>query len=377
LSITRRSFIQITGTAIATQSILRSQVHAVTEDDKQTNPQKQLNKSSMKLIAIEEHFITREVKDAWAALPAGDDDSIKLNLGEIETRLEDMGQARLHLMDETGVDVQVLSLTSPGLHNLNSASVPMASRVNDLLGATIKLHPDRFQGFATLPMPVPSEAARELERSVRTLGLSGAMLCGRTREKNLDHKDFWPIFECASELGVPLFIHPQIPQRTVREAYYSGFDSQVDLALASYGLGWHYEAGVQFVRMVLAGVFDRFPNLQVILGHWGEVVLFYVERLALLNRTAKLGRPFMEYVRKNLYVTGSGMVSQAYLNRSIEIVGIDRILFSTDYPYQYRPGRDARRSLESVSLKESEKHQFAHANWERLATPRSMVIPRE
>lgn len=138
-----------------------------------------------------------------------------------------------------------------------------------------------------------------------------------------------------------------------------------DLALSCYAIGWHYEAGIQFVRLVLAGVFDRFPQLQIILGHWGEVVLFYSERLAMLDRVAKLQRPIIDYIRQNLYVTASGMFNEAYLRRSIEIVGCDRILFSTDYPYQYRPGRDARRFLEALSL-DDDKRKFAHANWERL-----------
>lgn len=322
----------------------------------------------MKLIAIEEHFLTSEVRNAWAAIPEVDDPTQGLHLGEIGDRLEDLGQERLRLMDETGVDVQVLSLTTPGLHNLDRGSVPLAQRTNDLIAATVAGRPDRFQGLAALPTAAPREAPRELERSVLDLGLKGAMLCGRTRDKNLDHTDFWPMFECAAELEVPLFIHPQIPQRAVRDVYYAGFGDQVDLAFSTYGLGWHYEAGIQFVRLVLAGVFDRFPNLQIILGHWGEVVLFYVERLAALNRAARLDRPFADYVRRNLYVTASGMFSQAYLQRSVEIVGIDRVLFSTDYPYQYRPGRDARRFLEQTALDDADKTKFANANWEWLTS---------
>ena len=269
-------------------------------------------------------------------------------------------------MDETGVDVQVLSLTSPALQTLDRTAAGIAARTNELLAATVATNPERFQGLAALPTPVPREAARELERAVRQFGLKGAMLFGRTHEKNLDHKDFWGVFECAEDLGVPLFIHPQIPQRAVREAYYSGYDDQVDLAFATYGLGWHYEAGVQFVRMMLAGVFDRFPGLQVILGHWGEMVLFYAERLYALDRTAKLGRPVRDYLRQNLYVTASGMFSHAYMSRAIEVVGTDRILFSTDYPYLYRPGGEARQFVQTAALKDTEKNQFAHGNWERL-----------
>jgi len=168
-------------------------------------------------------------------------------------------------------------------------------------------------------------------------------------------------------LRVPLFIHPQIPQRAVQDAYYSGFGSQVDIAFATFGLGWHYESGIQFLRLVLAGVFDRFPNLQVILGHWGEVILFYTERLNTLDRVAKLQRPIIDYMRRNLYVTSSGMFSQFYLQRSIEIVGVDRILFSTDYPYQYRPGGGPQRFLDEAALSPDEKDRIAHINWERLS----------
>jgi predicted TIM-barrel fold metal-dependent hydrolase len=320
----------------------------------------------MKLIGIEEHFLTSAVRDAWAASPA-DDPTVDYHRGTIGERLEDLGPLRRGLMDETGLDVQVLSLTTPGLHNLEAAqSVALARRTNDLIAAAVAREPQRYEGFAALPTPAPAEAPRELERCVRELALKGAMLCGRTRDKNLDHRDFWPMLECAAALGVPLFIHPQIPQRAVRDTIYGGFGDPVDLAFATYGIGWHYEAGIQFVRLVLAGIFDHFPTLQIILGHWGEVVLFYVERLAALDRAAKLERPFVEYVRRNLYVTASGMFSERYMQRAIETVGVDRILFSTDFPYQYRQGRDARGFLERIALGERDKAKLAHGNWERL-----------
>lgn len=319
----------------------------------------------MKLIAVEEHFLTNEVKNEWNRNSA-DDPTKNLNVGEIENRLADVGSTRLSLMDETGIDVQVLSLNTPGLNNMGESSVSLAQQTNDFVAEIVKNTPDRFQGFATLPTPVPEEAPRELERSVKKLGLKGAMLNGRTLDKNVDHKDFWPIFECAEELGVPLFIHPQIPQKAVRDIYYSGFDDLVDLAFSTIGIGWHYEAGIQFMRLILAGVFDQFPNLQIILGHWGEVVLFYLERLAILSKMAKLKKPLIEYVRQNLYVTASGMYSHSYLQHSIEIIGADRILFSSDYPYQYHPGREARNFLEETKLSKDDKEKFAFANWEKL-----------
>jgi len=320
-----------------------------------------------KLIAIEEHFLTSDIRAAWAASAIGSEGTASFDRGEIEARLDDLGPQRLALMDESGVDVQVLSVTTPALHNLEPApSIALARQTNDLVAATIAKYPTRFQGFATLPTASPERVAPELARCVTELGFRGAMLCGRTRDKNLDHPDFWPLFKTAAALGVPLFIHPQIPQRAVREVYYSGFGDVVDTAFAAFGLGWHYEAGIQFIRLLLAGVFDEYPNLQIILGHWGEVVLFYLERLNSLARVAKLQRPIAEYFQQNLYVTPSGMWSQEYLQRSLKIVGPERLLFSTDYPYQYKPGGPARSFLQETALSADQKELFAHGNWERL-----------
>jgi predicted TIM-barrel fold metal-dependent hydrolase len=205
-----------------------------------------------------------------------------------------------------------------------------------------------------------------LRRCVEQLGCKGAIVYGRVGDKNLDHAMFEPTFACAAGLGVPLLIHPQIPQASVRNAYYAGLDAPMDLALSTFGIGWHYEAGIQFVRMVVAGVFDRHPGLQVILGHWGELVMFYLERLTMLDRVSTVERPFVEYVRDHLYLTASGMFSTAYLHQAIGLVGPDRILFSTDFPYQYRPGADARRFVETLPLGDVDKRNFAHANWDRL-----------
>ena len=323
----------------------------------------------MRLIAIEEHILPPFVRDAWAAAPPPHDPvSNAADGGENGERLADLGQGRLALMDEQGVDVQVLSLTTPGLHNLEPGSaVETARRVNDLIAEACARRPDRFQGFAAVPTPDPEAAPRELERSVRDLGLKGALLCGRTRERHLDHPALRPMLAKAAELGVPIFIHPQTPPPAVRKASYSGVGEAADLALSAFGLGWHYEAGLQWIRMAAAGVFDELPQLQVVLGHWGEVVLFYLERTgAVLERTLELKASLADYARRNLYVTGSGMWSEAYLQRCLEIVGPERLLFSTDYPYQYRPGGDARRFLDKAPLDEAAREGFAHANWDRL-----------
>ncbi|MFC7067916.1 amidohydrolase family protein [Brucella rhizosphaerae] len=321
----------------------------------------------MKLIGVEEHFLMPEVGDAWHAIGLDAvDPSVAIHSGVIERRLLDLAEERITLMDETGLDVQVLSLTTPSLHDCGPESIDMARRANDALAAAMTRYPSRFEAFATLPVAMPDEAALELDRCVSTLGFKGTMLCGRVGKRNLDDPMFSPIFQCAETLSVPILLHPRTPEMAVREAYYSGFRPEVDAALSTYGLGWHYDAGIQFLRLVLSGIFDRLPGLQMILGHWGELVLFYAERFAAMDRVSGLNHPIATYLRQNLYVTASGMFLPHYLERAAAVVGTDRLLFSTDYPYQYRPGQDARRFLENCGLTESGKNGFAHENWLRL-----------
>ncbi|MCJ2182763.1 amidohydrolase family protein [Novosphingobium sp. 1949] len=321
----------------------------------------------MKLIGIEEHFLTPDVAQAWHAVALeARDPSVAYHQGAIGARLADLADDRLALMDETGLDTQVLSLTTPALHDLGPTSVGLAQRINDALAEAVARHPTRFQAFATLPVSQPEAAARELERCVRELGFKGTMLCGRVGAHSLDAPFFAPIWDRAEALGAPVLIHPRTPPVAVREACYAGFNPTLDAVLATAGLGWHYEAGLQFVRLVLSGLFDRLPRLQVILGHWGELVLFYAERLAVLDRFSGLDHPVAHYLRENLYVTASGMFWPEYLARAARVVGTDRLLFSTDYPYQYRAGREARRFLETCGLEGAALAGFAHANWERL-----------
>ncbi|RZK38542.1 MAG: amidohydrolase [Hymenobacter sp.] len=323
----------------------------------------------MKIIAIEEHFATPEIMAAWTALPAGKQDVAigKSQGGAIERRLYDLAHERIQLMSESGVDMQVLSLGTPGVQSLDpEPAMVLARSANDLLSETIRKVPDRFQGFAVLPTPSPKEAARELERAVVKLGLNGAMLYGRTGDKNLDHPDFIPIFETAAALRVPITLHPQTPVTPVRNAYYSGFEDQFNDLFAGAGIGWHYETGVQVLRLILSGIFDRCPNLQLILGHWGELILFFLERVDLLSPASKLQRPVSEYFRHHISVTPSGLLSPRYLRWATELLGSKRIIFATDYPYQIKQNGESRHFLETADLSEQEKHNIAHANWERM-----------
>ncbi len=323
----------------------------------------------MKTVGTEEHFVTDEVVAAWSRLDsrARDDALVGAASGEMGERLREVGRRRIAAMDESGLDVQVLSLNSPGLHNLPAGqATALQISTNDRIAELVSAHPDRFQGFATLATPAPEAAARELERAVTSLGLNGALLFGRTGERNLDHPDNWPIFEVAESLRAPLYIHPQIPQPQVRAALYSGFDDAVDTAFATHGIGWHYESGVQFLRLALAGVFDRFPDLQVLLGHWGEVVLFFLDRADALAAQAKLPHSFSEYVRRNAYITAGGVYSLRYLRWAVEVVGAERIMFATDYPYRPGPAGGVEQFLEGSGLDRVGQERIAHGNWDAL-----------
>lgn len=323
----------------------------------------------MKIIALEEHLNTPDVLSAWQALPPDLQDmaNAPVNRGDIGRRLAEIGPERFAAMDETGVDVQVISLTSPGLHNLPPDQATALQRAtNDRIAEAVAANPDRLQGFATLATPAPAAAAAELERAVTKLGLNGAMIFGRTQTRNLDHPDNWPIFEAASALAAPLYLHPQSPAKPVREAYYSGLNDLTDWVFARPGIGWHYETGVQLLRLILAGVFDRFPDLKIIVGHWGEAVLFYLDRIDVLAHAAKLPQRPSDYVRNNVLITPSGIFSQRYLRWAIEVVGIGHIMMSVDYPYQTPAQNGARRFLEESDLNQSDREKIASGNWQRL-----------
>ncbi|MDR5822353.1 amidohydrolase family protein [Caballeronia sp. LZ043] len=224
-----------------------------------------------RVIAIEEHVWTAGLRSALLEL--GGDETINWSNQQTTNRqLLDVGEERLARMDAMGVDFQVLSITAPGTQQLPPAlAVPLARDANDFLADAVRRRPDRFAAFATLPTPAPEAAAEELRRCVDELDFVGAMLFPRTGEKYLDHTSHRPIFEAAAELDVPLYIHPGLPIAAVRDACYSGFSPSTNLMLATGGWGWHAEAGLTALRLILAGTFDRHPSLQLVLGHMGEI----------------------------------------------------------------------------------------------------------
>ncbi|MET0423732.1 MAG: amidohydrolase family protein [Actinoplanes sp.] len=289
------------------------------------------------MIAIEEHWTTPELGKAVKALPYGrGDDSLAFNeMGDNLARLENLGDERVAWMDEQGVDLQVHGLAPPGAQSVDAVS--LSRQANDVAAEAVRRHPTRFRALSTLPLVDPDAAAGELERAAG-LGFVGVMLYGRTGEVPLDDPRFEDVLATAAALGQPIFLHPQIPTIKTREALYGGFDELTGLALATFGWGWHLEAALAALRLIARGTFDRHPGLQIILGHWGELLPFWSDRTDSLSRIAHLDRKPSEYLRTNFHITSSGMLSPALLRHTLEVTTIDRLMFSTDYPFQ-RPTR--------------------------------------
>jgi predicted TIM-barrel fold metal-dependent hydrolase len=320
----------------------------------------------MRTITLEEHFAFPRFFDG----PGQDLKARAQQYGDRAAKLLeqlcDLGEKRIAEMDAAGIDVQVLSLTSPGTEQLEAAdAMSLASEANKLLAEAVKKNPTRLAGFATLPTALPDKAAEELDRMVREHDFKGAVINGHHRGRYLDDKFFWPFLECAASLNVPIYLHPTRPPKPVIEAAYSGFSPMVNEMLASAGWGWHIETGVHVIRIILGGVFDQYPNLQIVIGHLGEGLPFMLQRLDVMPMAlTKLKRPISAYLRENVHYTFSGFNFTApFLNLLLE-VGVDRIMFSADYPYASMS--QARAFLDQLPVSASDKEKIAYRNAERL-----------
>jgi predicted TIM-barrel fold metal-dependent hydrolase len=279
------------------------------------------------VVALEEHYFDPEVKKHFEGLDSR-------HAARVLERLDDVGALRLREMDEAGIDLQVLSHANPGLQKLDAeTAVRLAVGANDRLYATVRAHPDRFAGFAAIPTPNPKAAADELERTVTKLGFKGALVNGLTNGVFFDDKRFWPIFERAAALDVPIYLHPSIPHPAVIEAYYKDYVEQYPSLLRA-AWGFTVETATQGVRMVLSGVFDKYPGLKIIMGHLGEGLPFYLWRISMgLGRDGHTGKTFRDTFCEHFYITTAGFFSDPALLCCMMEMGIDRILFSVDYPF--------------------------------------------
>jgi uncharacterized protein len=317
--------------------------------------------NGMSTIALEEHFVTKSFLQA-----TGDDG----DTSDLQSRLLDIGAGRIAAMDEAGIDFQVLSLVAIGGFEKLDASVatPLTHDINDELADAVRSHPARFGGFATLALKNPSAAAAELERCVTRLGFHGPLLNGTTDGLFLDDIRFLPVFEAAAQLGVPIYLHPAPPPKPVQEVYFSGLPGEMGHILSIAGWGWHAETALHTLRLIVSGLFDRLPHLQLIIGHMGEGLPYALARSSqiLSGAATHLRQPVAAYFQSNIHITTSGYFTQPPLRAAIDVLGIERILFSVDYPFS--PNTRGRAFLDSLAelLSPDDLAVLAHGNAECL-----------
>jgi hypothetical protein len=320
----------------------------------------------MRLITLEEHFATPAFFDGPARFVKERAEKIGDRYLAVVERLRDVDAKRISEMDAAGIDMQILSLSAPGVEQMEPAdAAAMARDTNDYLADAVKKHPKRFAGFAAVPTGAPKQAVEELERRIKD-GFKGAVINGHNRGRYLDDKFYWPILECAEALDAPIHLHPTPPPQAVIDVSYGGFSPMVTDMLAGGAWGWHIETAVHIIRMVCGGVFDRFPKLQFVIGHMGEGLPFFFQRLDIIPvATTKLKHPISHYLKNNVHYTFSGMnYPGVFQNLLIELGGADRIMFSADYPYQSMTW--ARDFLEQIPVSAADKERIAHGNAERL-----------
>ncbi len=256
-------------------------------------------------------------------------------MAAVQPKLLDVGQERIAAMDEGGVDFQVLSLAAMGIDGLDAKeATPLIADVNDELAAAVKANPTRFGGFAALALKDPENAAKEFERCVTKLGFVGALIDGTTEGLFYDDPRFTPVWETAVRLKVPVYLHPALPPEAVKKAYFSGLPEDVGMLLSIAGWGWHAETGLHTLRLIVSGLFDRLPELQLIIGHMGEGLPYALARTsAVLSGPSHLRQTVADYFKTNIYLTTSGYFTQQPLKCAVDVVGLDRMMYSVDYPF--------------------------------------------
>src|SRR5882672_951708 len=313
----------------------------------------------MKVIALEEHYLDPEVARHFK------DGGPEARPGPLRERLEDVAALRIREMDEAGIDIQVLSHSAPATQRLDAeTAVPVAQQANDRLREKVRASKGRFEAFAALPTANPKAAADELERAVTKLGFKGAMVHGLTNGKWFDDRQFWPIFERAQALDVPIYIHPAVPHPAVVDAYYRDYLKDFP-GLLTAAWGFTVETATQGIRLVLSGVFEKYPRLKIIMGHLGESLPFSLWRIDMaLQRQGNRPTPFRETFREHFWITTSGNFSTPALLCCVLEMGVDRILCSVDYPFV--PNPPGVRWMDHVPLGPDDRAKILSGNAKRL-----------
>ncbi len=326
----------------------------------------------MRIVALEEHYtvpsLVKRIPQDLIAKRGFPPPGAPFAPASKTDELQDFGAARLRSMDAGGVTMQVLSLAGPGADLLSPADGPAWAReANDTLARRVAEHPDRYAGFAHLPLTAPEAAADELERATKQLGFCGALVNGATGGRFLDDPQFEPVLARAEALGVPIYVHPGIPPKAVREAYYDGLPDPLSFVLSIAGWGWHAEVAVHILRLVLSGALDRHPGLKLIIGHMGEGLPAMMARFdQILGPSAAktLQRGVSQTIVDQVWVSTSGMFTVPPFLALLETFGADRIVFAVDYPFMANEG--AHEFLDRLPVSLADQEKIAHGNADRL-----------
>ena len=308
----------------------------------------------VKKIALEEHFLSPGLVDDWrptvADLPPGAADRLL-------QRLTDFGDLRLEIMDKAGIEKAVLSISGPGVQaERDAASATRKAReANDFLAEQIQKAPHRYAGFAHIAVQDPKAAADELERCLRDLKFCGAMINGHTHGQYLDHPSLAPFWERADALGAVVYIHPADPVSPMPV-----LDGVPALRRATWE--WGVETGSHALRLVFSGLFDRYPNARVALGHLGETLPYLLWRFDSRAKFygVKLAKPPSHYIRHNMAVTISGVLAAEPLRCALDALGRDKVMFASDYPFE--DAEEAGHFMDTVPLSDSERADVAFNN---------------
>jgi predicted TIM-barrel fold metal-dependent hydrolase len=279
------------------------------------------------LIALEEHVLPADpVERVWSTSEAPE---------AITAKLIDVGDERLRVMDEAGVGMQVLSVVAPGSQQVAAEHAGDLSRaLNDGCAEAVAAHPDRFNALASLPTQDPSAAIAEAKRAITELGFCGVVFNGHTRGRFLDAPEFDELLGAIAELDVPIYLHPTYPPPEVADVYFGGLPEPTARALGTAAWGWHAETGLHVLRLAATGVFDRHPQLQVVVGHMGENLPFSLMRAdAVLSGYNPHARSVADVVREHVHITICGYITTPPLLCALQVFGADRIMFSSDYPF--------------------------------------------
>ncbi len=326
----------------------------------------------MRIVALEEHYTVPRIVAgispeaiARRGFPGPDFPWAQTTK---RAELADLGDARLADMDASGITTQVLSVAGPGADLVpGQPGIDLARAYNDALAEACARHPARYRGFAHLPMLSPDAAADELERAVTQLGFHGALVNGATDGRFLDDPRFEPILARAEKLDLPLYLHPGIPTEPVRAAYYDNLPGNFGFILALSAWGWHYDTAIHVLRLVLSGALDRHPALKIVIGHMGEALPFMLDRIdETTAATAKthLQRSVRQTILDQVWITTSGFFTMVPFMAALLSFGVDRILFSVDYPFA--SNARARAFLDALPVSPADRAKIAHGNADQL-----------